>query len=152
VIPTPGNAVDYTKIREKIIEIGKLYQVKELCADRTFAAMLLTELEAEGFVCVDIPQTFQGMTDPLNQTEVLLKTKQLTHEKNPVAMWAFGNASIAMNGNGQKKLVKEHKGKSVVRTKRIDPVAAWMDAMARARFYESPAKRSVYENRGIREL
>jgi hypothetical protein len=33
--------------------------------------------------------------------------------------------------------VKEHKGKSVVRTKRIDTTAAWANAMARARFYQS---------------
>jgi phage terminase large subunit-like protein len=152
VIPTPGVAVDYTLIKDRILELSKIYKVQELCADRTFAAMLLQELEKEGFTCVDIRQTYQQLTDPLNQTEVLLKTKQLTHEANPVAGWAFGNASIAKNGNGQIKLVKEHRGKSVVRTKRIDPIAAWMDGMARARFYESGPKRSIYENRGLREL
>jgi phage terminase large subunit-like protein len=61
---------------------------------------------------------------------------RMTHENNLVARWCFGNSSIAQNGNGQKKLVKEHQGKSVVRTKRIDTTAALVDAMARARFYK----------------
>jgi phage terminase large subunit-like protein len=55
-----------------------------------------------------------------------------------------------MNGNSQKKYVKEHKGKKVIRTKRIDLTAAWVCAMARARFY--PISKSVYEKRGIRTV
>jgi phage terminase large subunit-like protein len=60
----------------------------------------------------------------------------LTHEDNLAAKWAFGNASIAKNGNEEIKLVKEHRGKSVVRTKRIDPITALVNAMARGQFYK----------------
>lgn len=152
ITPTSGNVVDYTIIKATILEIKKFYKVQELDSDRAFATMLIQELEQEGITCVDVPQTFISLTDPLNQLEILLKGKpptddikkvsgnlltgRMTHENNPVVRWAFGNASIAKNGNGQIKLVKEHKGKSVVRTKRIDPIAAWVDAMARARFYK----------------
>lgn len=136
VTPTPGDVVDYNRVEERILELSKLYNVIEVPSDRAFAAMLLQRLEAAGLACVDVPQTYMSMTDPLNLTEVLLKEGKFTHEANPVARWCFSNASIAKNGNGQIKLVKEHKGKSVVRTKRIDLVAAWADAMARARFYK----------------
>jgi len=135
LIVTEGNVIDYGVVKEKILEIKKFFKVLEICADRAFAAMLIQELEKDGLKCVDVPQTFMSLTNPLNETERLLKEKKLTHENNAVARWTFGNASIAQNGNGQKKLVKEHKGKSVIRTKRIDPIAAWMDAMARAVFY-----------------
>ena len=84
---------------------------------------------------MDIPQTFASMTNPLQETERLLKEHKISHEPNQVARWCFGNASIAKNGNAQMKLVKEHKGKSVVRTRRIDLVSAWIDAMARATTY-----------------
>lgn len=60
----------------------------------------------------------------------------LTHENNLVARWCFGNASIAKNGNEEIKLVKEHRGKSVVRTKRIDLVTSLVNAMARAQYYQ----------------
>ncbi len=60
----------------------------------------------------------------------------LTHENNPVARWCFGNASISKNGNSEIKLVKEHKGRSVDRTKRIDLMTALVNAAARAQFYK----------------
>jgi phage terminase large subunit-like protein len=60
----------------------------------------------------------------------------LTHENNLVARWCFGNASIAKNGNEEIKLVKEHKGRSVDRTKRIDLMTSLVNAMARAQFYQ----------------
>jgi phage terminase large subunit-like protein len=154
ITATPGDVIDYTEIKKTILEVAKFYNVIEIDADRAFATMLLQELEKENLLCVDVPQTFVSLTDPLNQTEVLLKGKKeletddpkpisgqmltgrITHENNLVVRWAFGNTSIAQNGQGFKKYVKEHKGKSVVRTKRIDPIAAWITGMARARFYQ----------------
>ena len=156
---TEGNVIDYTVIRNTILEMTKFYSVREGDADRAFATMLIQELEQAGMTWVDIPQTFMSLTDAMNQTEVLLKgpvtiadpdqptdaqpklvqglmlTGRMTHEANPVARWCFGNTSIAQNGQGFIKFVKEHKGKSVLRTKRIDLTAAWINAMARARFY-----------------
>ena len=136
ITPTEGNVVDYTKVKERILDIKKFHKIIEVCADRAFATMLIQELEKEGLTCVDVPQTFLSMTNPLNETERLLREGKLTHENSLVARWCFGNASIAKNGNAQMKLVKEHKGKSVVRTRRIDPISAWMDAMARAVSYK----------------
>ena len=80
----------------------------------------------------------------------MLSLPALTHEPHAVARWCFGNASIAKNGNAQMKLVKEHRGKSIVRTKRIDLIAAWVNAMARAKFYSKI--KSIYETRGIRTV
>jgi phage terminase large subunit-like protein len=150
IIPTPGDVVDYTKIEEKILECQRLYRIQEVDSDPAFATMLLQRLAQAGLTTVGVPQLFKDLTDPMNQVEVLLKGKapeegeslallrgRMTHEANPVARWAFGNTSIAKNGSGLIKYVKEHKGKAVIRTKRIDPVAAWVSGMARARFYKS---------------
>lgn len=136
VIPTEGNVIDYTKIKARILELKQLYNIIEVVADPAFATMLLQELEQEGLTIVTVPQTFVNLTDPMNLTEVLLKEHKLSHTSSPVARWAFGNTSIAKNGGGLIKYVKEHKGKSVIHTKRIDPVAAWITAMCRARFYK----------------
>lgn len=163
IIPTEGNMIDYTKIEERIQEARKLYNVIELDGDKSFATMLWQRLELDGLTCVDIPQTYMALTDPMNQVEVLLKQRNkyiddagefelpaLTHEAHPVARWCFGNTSISKNGNAQIKMVKQHKGRGLDRTKRIDLTVAWVCAMARARFYESG--RSVYETRGVRRL
>lgn len=136
IAATPGDVVDYNQIEEHIINLSALYNIIEVDEDRAFATMLVQRLEQAGLTCVDVPQTFVSLTDAMNQVEVLLKEAKMTHEDNPVARWCFGNTSIAKNGSGFIKFVKEHKGKSVVRTKRIDLVAAWIDAMVRARFYK----------------
>jgi len=133
--PTPGDVVDYTIIEERINECRKLYQVQELDADRSFAAMLLQRLDQDGMTIVDVPQTYMSLTDPMNTIEVQLRNGVVSHEPHPVARWCFGNTSIAKNGNAQIKYVKERKGKSYDRTKRIDLTTAWVCAMARARFH-----------------
>lgn len=136
VTATDGNVVDYTVIKDVILKSAKVFHIQEICSDRAFATMLLQELEKEGLTCVDVPQTFMSLTNPLNETERLLGERKITHEASPVARWCFGNASIAKNGNAQIKLVKEHKGKSVVQTRRIDLISSWIDAMARAVAYK----------------
>lgn len=164
---TEGDVIDYTEIEKTILEIKKFYNVIEVPSDRAMAAMLLQRLEKANLVCVDVPQTYASLTDPMNQIEILLKGQtgweepepeetpegeatdiipsvptahllkgRMTHEENPAARWCFGNTSIAKNGQGYIKFVKEHKGKSVDRTKRIDLTAAWVNAMARARYYK----------------
>lgn len=138
ITATDGDAVDYTKIEERILdEYNKLYNVQEVGSDRTFAAMLLQRLENRKMTCVDVPQQYATLTNPMQQIEVLLRTRALTHEPNPVARWCFGNTSIAKNGNGQQKYVKETRGRSVIRSKRIDLTAAWVISQARAQFYKS---------------
>jgi phage terminase large subunit-like protein len=133
---TAGNVIDYTAIRDRIIELKGIYNIIEVVADPAFATMLLQELEQEGLKVVTVPQTFVNLTDPMNQIEVLLKEGNMSHISSPLARWSFGNTSIAKNGSGLIKYVKETKGKSVIRTKRIDPIAAMVTAMCRARFYK----------------
>lgn len=162
--PTDGDVIDYEVIENRIQEVRKLYKVQELDGDKSFATMLWQRLEKDNLTCVDIPQHYSTLTDPINEVEVLLKGKRkvrdeegnvielpkLTHEAHPVARWCFGNSSIIKNGNAQKKLVKEHKGRGLDRTKRIDLTIAWVCAMARAKFYKSDE--SVYKKRGLRVL
>jgi len=135
VTATEGNVIDYTRIYDRIIELSKLYNIKEVVADPAFATMLLHELMKAKLNVVTVPQTFVNLTDPMNQTETLLKNGRMTHTSSPVARWCFGNTAIAKNGSGLIKYVKESKGKSVVRTKRIDLTAAWITGMCRARMY-----------------
>jgi len=147
VTATEGNVIDYNFIKARIVDYKTTYNVKEVCSDPALATMLLQQLTEEGLDCVPVPQTFVTLTDPMNQLEVLLKAGELTHENNLVAKWCFGNTSIAKQGSGLIKYVKETKGKTVVRTKRIDLMAALVIAMVRARFFEGGV--SKYESEDL---
>lgn len=150
IIPTPGNVVDYTVLLTTIMEWVGTFKIKEICLDRSFAAMLVQELEKKDLECIDVPQTFAVLTNPMNTIETLLKTPgKFTHENNLTARWCFGNTSIAKNGNEQIKYVKEHRGKSVVRTKRIDLTAALVIAMARAQYFQFPVDLSEAVKKGF---
>ena len=133
---TEGNVIDYTAVEDEILSLASIYNIIEIDSDPAFATMLLQRLMAAGLDCVPINQYFAVLTDPMNQTEVMLKDGEITHEANPVARWCFGNTSIAKNGNGLIKYVKETKGGSVVRRKRIDLTTAWICGMVRALTYE----------------
>jgi phage terminase large subunit-like protein len=152
IMPTEGDMIDYTSIEEHILELKAQFNIKEMGSDRSFAAMLLQRLTQTGIACVDVPQRVAELTDPMNEIEIQLRSKKVTHENNPLVRWAFGNTSIFVNGNHQKKYVKQHHGKTELRAKRIDPIAAWVCGMARAKFYEAGSGPSVYEDRGILKL
>ncbi|MBP7213325.1 MAG: terminase large subunit [Anaerolineaceae bacterium] len=136
VHPTEGNSIKHRAIQEKVNDFGRMFNVLEVVADPAFAVMLNQELKEDGFNVVEVQQTFAQMTDPINTCEMLFREGEISHERNDLARWTFGNMSIATNGSGLKKAVKESKGGSVIRTKRIDPMVALLIAMQRARFYQ----------------
>jgi len=138
IISTDGNVVDYWAVKAQIMNWVNSFKVQEICMDRSFAAMLIQELEKADLQCIDVPQTFAVLTSPMNTIDTLMNKGKFSHENNLTARWCFGNTSIAKNGNEQIKYVKEHRGKSVVRTKRIDLTAAMVIAMARAQFFTFP--------------
>jgi len=133
---TGGDVVDYTQVEAAILEWKALYRVVEVASDPAFASMLLQRLSQAELVTVGVPQTYATLTNPMNEVERLLREGKMSHERNAVAGWCFGNTAIAKQGSGLIKYVKESRGKSVVRTKRIDLVAAWVCGMARAMFYK----------------
>lgn len=133
---TEGNTIDHWKILDKVKDYQKTGTIVELVSDPAFAVMLMqAELRAEINV-VTIQGTYPNLTDPMNNIEMLLKSGKMKHEHNDLARWCFGNTSIAMNGSGLKKFVKETKGRTVIRTKRIDLMAALILGMCRVP-YES---------------
>lgn len=78
--------------------------------------------------CVEIPQTAAGQNLAVKGFRELLLQGKLVIEENPLFLWCLGNAIEITNNFGDIKLNKKHKDD----TERIDPVAAAMNALARA--------------------
>ncbi|NCB31257.1 MAG: terminase large subunit, partial [Clostridia bacterium] len=91
---------------------------------------------------IEIPQTMAGMTAGMKELERVFRSKQITHEEQPLGRWAFGNVIIATDGNENIKPMKDRS------LERIDPTVALINAMAGAIRLER-IKKSVYADRGV---
>lgn len=142
---TPGNAVDYDFVEARIVALSKQFDIIALCPDPWNSQMLTQRLSKEGLNIVEIPQTMAFMSPAMKESERMLKTGHLTHDKNPVARWCFGNINIATDGNEN---IKPMKNKS---KDRIDLIVAMINAMAMA-VRNGDTARSSYDERGVISL
>lgn len=127
---TPGAVVDYTYIQVYIRRLEERYgiHVKEICYDKYNARHMMQELEAEGFVVVEIPQSIRYLSEPTKNFRTKVFEKKIIHNKNAVLSWAVGNAITRKDS--QENIMLD-KAKSI---DRIDPLAALINAHARAMF------------------
>lgn len=126
IIATAGNATDYAFIESEILELAGLYDIKEIAYDRTFAGEIVQHLMAEGLTMVPFGQGFLSMGAPTAEIHRKLLAGDLQHGGEPVARWAAGNVTVAMDPAGN---VKPDKQRS---TERIDPIVALIMADGRA--------------------
>lgn len=138
---TPGNVVDYDRVRAKINDLGKKYRIIDLAADRWNAMQIMTQLQGDGFNVIAYGQGFKDMSAPSKELEKLLISGKLAHGGNPVLRWMASNVSAEIDAAGN---IKPSKKKS---TERIDGIVALV--MALGRVMVTPQIGSVYEERGL---
>jgi phage terminase large subunit-like protein len=142
---TAGNVVDYDFVKARIETIAQQYKLAYLCTDPWNSRMLTQQLEKVDIETIEVGQNMANMSPAMKEIERLMKTGLMTHEKNALARWCFGNVNVAVDGNGN---IKPMKNKS---RDRIDPIVALINAMAIAITQEN-MRVSVYEERGMRAL
>lgn len=91
------------------------------------AIKMCEERNNEDF-CVEIAQTCAGQNLAVKGFRELLLQGRIVLEENPLLIWCLANAVEIKNNYEDIKLSKKHKDD----TERIDPVAAVMNALARA--------------------
>jgi len=123
---TEGNSIDYDRIRADINELGQLFDIKKIAADRWNATQIIGQLRNDGFDIVAHGQGFRDMSPPTKELERLILAGKLHHGGNPLLTWAMANVQTATDPAGN---LKPDKGKS---TDRIDPVVALVMAIALA--------------------
>ncbi len=145
LVATPGDVVDYMLVKNHIMDLELLYDVRHYCGDpwhlEILKQLLPFEVQAK---FIEIPQTMAGMSTGMGELERLFRSKQISHMPNPLGRWAFGNTVCAVDGNEN---IKPMKNRSI---DRIDPTVALINAASGAIKLEP--KRSVYETRGIRMI
>jgi phage terminase large subunit-like protein len=149
VTATPGDVTDNSWVWDWIKKHRQSCQwdVKEVDYDghnATDLAIQMCEEENREDFCVEIRQTCAGQNMAVKGFRELLLQGKIVLEYSPLAIWCLKNAIEVTNNFGDSKLSKKHKDDS----QRIDPLAAAMNALARALiFREKPSlERAVDSN------
>lgn len=141
VTATPGDVTDNSWVWDWIKNHRQScrWQVQEVDYDghnATDLAIQMCEEENREDFCVEIRQTCAGQNLAVKGFRELLLQGKIVMEYSPLAMWCLKNAVEIQNNFGDSKLSKKHKDDS----QRIDPLAAAMNALARALiFREKPS-------------
>jgi len=136
ITATVGAGVDYRYIMKYIQEqvANNDWVVKEICCDPWNATQF-----------AQVPQGIKTLSEPTKNFRDLVLQKKIIHNNNPVLTWAMSNA-VTREDHNNNIMIDKKKARE-----RIDPVAALINAHARAMVADKP-KRSVYERRGLRRL
>ncbi|MEI4680039.1 terminase TerL endonuclease subunit, partial [Bacillus cereus] len=124
---TPGSVVDYNFVKEyiKTMESDNDFKIKEICADPWNATQFMQDMEAEGYVVVEIRQGMATLSGPTKDFREQVYQKKMIHNNNPVLNWAIGNAVTKQDANENIMLDKSKA------TERIDPIAAVINSHVR---------------------
>lgn len=125
---TPGDVIDYGYIRNRLRELSKLYDLRELAVDPWNSEQFTQTLQADdGIHVVLMRQGYSTLSEPSKYFEQLVIRGGLRHGDNPVSRWMARNVALETDSAGN---IKPSKKKS---TEKIDGVIASVMAISRAR-------------------
>ena len=125
VYATPGNVVDYSRIREKINELAERFDITDLAFDRWNATQLASELADDGLPMTAHNQNFSSLAPPTDAFQRLWMGSLLAHDGNPVLKHQAANVAVKQNTDGFLKPAKDISGD------RIDGIVASIMAIGR---------------------
>lgn len=142
---TPGNIIDFDRIRDDYFDDCAKYRVNEIALDPWQATMLINQLREKKAPAIEFRQVVQMMSEPMKQLDASMRDGKLIHDGNPVTSWCLSNVKGQLD---KKENVYPYKEREV---EFIDGAVAIIMAFGRAIVKASPA-RSVYESRGVRTV
>ncbi|PJG81965.1 terminase large subunit [Caviibacterium pharyngocola] len=120
LITTPGDCIDYDKIRDDILKDSERFNIKMIGFDVWNATHLRTQLQSAGLEVEPFPQTYQRFSPVAKSAEVLINRKMILHNGDPVLAWALSNVVMETDANAN---IKPNKKKAA---NKIDPAIAFL--------------------------
>lgn len=137
IIATPGNAVDYERVRKQVNEDAQRFRIRQIGYDPWNASQLAMQLLGDGVAShptdplVAVRQGFGSMAGPSRMFEQLMLDRRLAHQGNPVLTWMASNVAVDEDAQGN---VKPNKRRS---SEKIDGIVAAIIAVGRLMVTES---------------
>jgi phage terminase large subunit-like protein len=104
---TDGNRVDQAAIMAHIVDLARLYDVREVAIDRWNSTAVSTALQAEGITVAEFGQGFASMAAPVKELKRAILGGQFRHGGNPVLRMCFGNVVATRDDAENEKFTKE---------------------------------------------
>lgn len=127
---TPGNVIDYGAIVQRIVELGREYNIAEIAFDRWGAIQMSQQLADAGFTVVPFGQGFVSMSSPTKELLRLVLEKRLRHGGHPVLRWMCDNMVVRQDPAGNLKPDREKS------REKIDGIVATIMALDRSLRHE----------------
>lgn len=120
----PGNTIDFASVEEKITEAASLYDLKMVGFDPYLSRTITQRLEPLVQGIIEVPQDMRNMSPAMKEIETGVLNREMLHAHNTCFRWTWGNVRCAVDGNENKKPMKNRS------PGRIDPVVALITAVA----------------------
>ncbi|TCP90949.1 phage terminase large subunit-like protein [Rhizobium sp. PP-CC-2G-626] len=137
ITATPGNVIDYEFVEDRIRQLCKQFDVREIAFDPWNAQRTLNNLTEEGLPAIEMRQGMISMSPAVRELERAILSRKFQHGGNPILRWNFDNVVIEQDAAGN---IKFNKAKS---RDKIDGAVATAMAVGRASTGED--QRSIYD-------
>ena len=94
---TDGEIIDFAIIRQDILDISSLFEVKELAYDPHQATMLITSLMEEGVPVVEMRPTVPNFSEPMKDLDGIIAQQKILNNGDPVMAWMISNVVATTN-------------------------------------------------------
>ncbi|AWC25463.1 Phage terminase-like protein, large subunit [Aminobacter sp. MSH1] len=140
ITPTDGEMIDYTVIRDDLLEYRDRFQVEEIDFDPHQARMMVSELQAQGLPCVEVLPTMNNFSEPMKEMDALIRERAIAHDGDPVFTWMLSNVVTKANHRDQVYPRKERD------ENKIDGPVAHIMALGRWMTADEPVPVSPWDN------
>jgi phage terminase large subunit-like protein len=107
----PGAKIKNSYIVDHILMMKNKYKfdLDSVAYDPWHCDDIVEDLEAEGILCIEIPQTFASLSEPTKDLRAKVYSGEVGHDGNPVLNYCMSNAVEDTDRKGNLKLWKEKK-------------------------------------------
>lgn len=138
ITATPGNVVDYEAIRDKVNELGLVYEIREIGSKRWNTPQIQQQLMGDGFEVKQFGDGYKDMSPGSKELEKMLREGKLRHGGNAVLRWMASNVAVRMDAEEHIRPDKE------ASTERFDGIEALIMAIGLNLVTPEPEEAGVF--------
>ena len=120
----PGDTIDFSAVEETIAAAQQRYDLKMVGFDPYLSRTITQRLEPLVNSIIEVPQDMKNMSPAMKEIEAGVLNREMLHVHNTCFRWTWGNVRCAVDGNENKKPMKNKS------PGRIDPTVALITAVA----------------------